>query len=73
MEPTAERLSIEWGMSVAEVESLLSSLPTHIHEEFFYLGNLYNRKEVESLAPFRGLQVSSSVRAASEVEVNYIN
>ncbi len=73
MEPTAERLSIEWGLSVVEVLSLLSNLPTHIHEEFFYLGNLYDRVDVEPFAPFSGLQVSSSVREESEIEVNYIN
>ena len=73
MEPSAERLSLEWGISVAEVESLLLGLPTHIHEEFFYLGDLYDRNEIESYAPFSGLQVSSSVREESDVEVNYIN
>lgn len=73
MEPTAERLSIEWGVSVAEVENLLSGLTTHIHEEFFYLGNLYNRQDVEPFAPFSGLQVSSSVREESEIEVDYLN
>ena len=73
MEPTAERLSIEWGMSVAEVENILSGLTTHTHEEFFYLGNLYDRQDVESFAPFSGLKVSSSVREKSAIEVNYIN
>jgi hypothetical protein len=73
MEPSAERLSLEWEMSVSEVENLLSGLPTHIHEEFFYLGDLYDREDVEPFAPFSGLQVSSSVREESEVEVNYLN
>ena len=73
MEPSAERLSLEWNLSVTEVENLLSGLPTHIHEEFFFLGDLYDREDIESLAPFSGLQVSSSVREESEVEVNYIN
>jgi hypothetical protein len=73
MEPSAKRLSIEWGMSVAEVESLLSEIPTHTHEEFVYLGELYHRSAIESYAPFSGLQVSSHVREKSEIEVNYIN
>lgn len=73
MEPSAERLSLEWGMPIFEVEILLSGLPTHIHEEFIYLGDLYERESVESFAPFSGLQVSSSVREESEVEVDYIN
>ena len=73
MEPTAERLSIEWGVPVAEVENLLSGLTTHKNEEFFYLGDLYDRHEVAPFAPFSGLQVSTSVREESEIEVNYIN
>ena len=73
MEPSAERLSLEWGITVPEVESLLSELPTHIHEEFFYFGDLYDREDIEPFAPFLGLQVSSSVREESEIEVNYIN
>ncbi len=73
MEPSANRLSLEWGMSLAEVENLLSEIPTHTHEEFVYLGNLYHRFTIESYAPFSGLQVSSDVREESETEVNYIN
>ena len=73
MEASAGRLSLEWNMSIPEVESLLSGLPTHIHEEFFYLGDLYDREDIEVFAPFSGLQVSSSVREESEIEVNYIN
>ena len=73
MEPSAKRLSLEWNISIPEVENLLSGLPTHIHEEFIYLGDLYKRESVESFAPFSGLQVSSSVREESELEVNYIN
>lgn len=73
MEPSTQRLSLEWNMTVSEIESLLNGLPTHIHEEFNFLGDLYNRSDIESFAPFSGLQVSSSIREKSEVEVNYIN
>lgn len=72
MEPSAERLSVEWSMSVSEVQNLLSSLSTHIYPEFPFLGNLYNRNEVESFAPFNGLSVSSSVRETSQTEVNHL-
>jgi len=73
MEPSAERLSLEWNLSISEVQNLLSEFPTHTHPEFVILGDIYHRNEIESLAPFQGLQVSSSVREASEIEVNYIN
>jgi hypothetical protein len=65
MEPSAERLSLEWGIPLSEVQSMLSGLPTHHHEEFGQLGELYHRKDVEAFAPFESLQVSSSVREQS--------
>ena len=73
MEPSAERLSLEWNLSITQVQNLLSGLPTHVHNEFSFLGNLYDRNDVESLAPFQGLAVSSNVREASPIEVNHLN
>ncbi len=73
MEPSAKRLSLEWKIPVSEVESILSGLSTHIHEEFEFLGDLYFRTEVESFAPYHGLPVSGSVRESSGIEVNYMN
>lgn len=73
MEPSAERLSLEWNMSLSEVQNLLAEIPSHTHSEFVQLGELYHRNEIKHLAPFEGLEVSSSVREQSETEVNYIN
>lgn len=73
MEPSAERLSSEWDLSTYEVETRLSSLSTHTHPEFSFLGDLYDRNEVEQFAPFESLQVSSSVREKSPIEVNHLN
>lgn len=73
MEPSAERLSLEWNLPLNQVQSLLSGLPTHMYKEFHFLGNLYYRNDIENLAPFQGLSVSSSVREPSAVEVNHIN
>lgn len=73
MEPSAERLSYEWNLSLEEVETLTSGIQTHIHEEFPFLGNLFYREEIKELAPFEGLEVSSSVREESEIEVNHLN
>ena len=73
MEPSAERLSIEWGMAVGDVQALLSGLETHVYDEFPFLGVLYDRNDIESLAPFTGLQVSTSVREQSATEVNHID
>ena len=73
MEPSVERLSVEWNKSVSEIQSLLNGLPTHDYPEFPFLGNnLYDRNEIESLAPFQGLQVSTAIRETSEIEVNHL-
>lgn len=72
MEPSAERLAREWNMSISKVEELLTGISTHEHEEFPFLGELYFRDEIKAFAPYQSLEVSSSVREKSEVEVNYL-
>lgn len=72
MEPSSERLSLEWNLPLIKVQQLLGDLPTHRYHEFLFLGNLYYRQDIEKLAPFLGLQVSSNVRETSEIEVNYL-
>ncbi len=73
MEPSTERLALEWNLPINQVQNLLSSLPTHTYAEFPFLGNLYYRNDIENIAPFISLSVSSSVREQSETEVNHIN
>lgn len=73
MEPSAERLSLEWALPMAQVQNLLIGLPTHTHKEFPFLGVLYDRNQVEHLAPKKGLPVSSAVREHSPNEVNHLN
>lgn len=70
MEPSAQRLALEWGMSSDEVEEMLIGLTTHIHGEFPFLGDLYDRADVDALAPYFSIGVSSSVREKSDQEVN---
>lgn len=72
MEPSAERLSLEWNLPLTQVQNLLASLPTHQYTEFPFLGNLYYRNDIENLAPFNGLAVSSNVREQSTIEVNHL-
>lgn len=73
MEPSAERLSLEWNLPISEVQNLLSQFPTHTHPEFPNLEELYHRNDIDFLASFKGLQVSSSIREESENEVNYLD
>ncbi|VXC18854.1 conserved exported hypothetical protein [Flavobacterium sp. 9AF] len=72
MEPSAERLSIEWNLPLSQVQNLLSNFSTHVYPEFPFLGELYDRNDIESVAPFQGLPVSTSVRETSLVEVNHL-
>lgn len=73
MEPSAERLSLEWGIKVDQVKTILSGFNTHSYDEFPFLGNLYHRSEIEQFAPFKGLSVSESVREKKGIEVNHID
>jgi hypothetical protein len=70
MEPSIERLSVEWGVSVAAVKSKLKNLTTHRHHEFDFLGELYDRKEVEKFAKFSSVPFPDSIREPNENEPN---
>jgi hypothetical protein len=77
-EPTASRLAAEWNISVDRVDQLLASrnLKTHSHSERIdddVLGdNLYDRNEVESLAPYATVRGPSDMREASSYEPNLL-
>jgi hypothetical protein len=74
MEPSLERLVQEWGISLSEVEKKLKDLPTHAHHEFSYLGDkLYNRADIDHLAPFKNIEVPNDPRNYSEYEPDFIH
>ena len=73
MEPSAERLSNEWGISVIEIQTLLARIPTHDHVEFNFLKNLYYRNDIEKFAPFSSLRAPNSARETSSYEPNLIH
>ncbi len=73
MEPSAEHLSNEWGMTIEEVQTKLHNLDTHRHHEFDFLGDLYHRKEIDTLGPWKVLEVSEYIREKSTNEINHIN
>lgn len=72
MEPSAQRLSLEWKMPLDEVMRRVNHLPTHDHEEFKFLKNLYHRSAVDTLAPYTPLLVPTSIREQSMDEPNYL-
>ena len=77
-EPTASRLAAEWNMPLDRVEQLLASrnLKTHPHSELIdddVLGdNLYDRTDVDSLAPYATIRGPSDMREASSYEPNLL-
>ena len=68
-EPSAERIAGEWNVSVAHVREALTGLPTHAHHEFDFLGDrLYQRSDIDSLAPYGALAPPSDPREPSTYE-----
>jgi hypothetical protein len=73
MEPSAERLAIEWGITTSEIKEKLKSMATHPHSEFSFLGNeLYDRNEIEGFAPYAGVVIPSDSRESSNFEPDLI-
>jgi hypothetical protein len=77
-EPTASRLAAEWNMPLERVQQLLASrnLKTHPHSERIdddVLGDsLYDRNDVDSLAPYPTIRGPSDMREASSYEPNLL-
>jgi hypothetical protein len=73
-QPTAERLAGEWNLPLAKVHQMLQTrhLKTHPHSAYVddgILGDqLYDRSEVETLAPYGGVRGPSDFREASSYE-----
>ena len=69
-EPSRERLAAEWGVSIDRAAELLRGKPTHAHAEFAYLGReLYQRADVDNLAPYAVLRAPLSIREESGPEI----
>jgi len=73
MEPSIMRLSNEWNLPVAKVKQKVRKLKNHPHHEFEFLGNLYNRAEVDELYDYPILEVPTDARETSVFEPNYFN
>lgn len=73
MEPSAERLAREWGMEISEVKQKLAGFETHVHHEFPFIGESYNRAEVEAFAPYGSVRPPGSARELSGYEPDLLN
>tara|TARA_B110000046_G_scaffold76119_1_gene84233 strand:+ start:14064 stop:15227 length:1164 start_codon:yes stop_codon:yes gene_type:complete len=62
MEPSAERLAQEWGLSEEEILKKLIGLKTHDHHEFTEMKDLYWRHEVEDFAPSKPMNFTRTLR-----------
>ena len=72
-EPSRERLAREWGVSVERAAEMLRGKPTHAHPEFRFLGDeLYERADVDGLAPYPVLATPRSVRDVDGPEPDII-
>jgi hypothetical protein len=73
-EPTANRLAAEWNMPIERVRQLLASrnLKPHPHSERLDNGilgdELFDRNDVDSLAPYATIRGSSDTRETSRYE-----
>ena len=73
MEPSIEHLMNEWNLPKEEVKKRLAHLQPHKHHEFKFLGDsLYHRKDVEALAPFKGMPVPEDLREKTLEEALYL-
>lgn len=74
MEPSAQRVAGEWGVSVTEVQQRLTGEPTHRQDEFSFLGNnLYRRRDVDALGPRKAIPVPTDLRESSAHEPNLLH
>ncbi len=68
MEPSAARLSLEWNISLTEVERLLTDMPTYSRNG---QPGFYHRKDVDPLAPYSIIRVPESAREFSSYEPDF--
>lgn len=68
MEPNIHRIAQEWNIPEDLVIQKVSNLPTHISNEYPSFGTLYNRKDIDALAPYASAKVPESVRQQSNYE-----
>lgn len=71
MEPSLERVAGEWGIGISVASQILSGLPQHTYDEFPFLGNLYHRSSIDSLAPYHVERVPLSAREPSSYEPDF--
>ncbi len=59
LEPSLERIANEWDMPIEEVKAKLKNLKTHKQEQFIFLEELYDRKDIEKLAVLKAIKADN--------------
>jgi hypothetical protein len=72
MEPSAFRLSNEWGIDSTQVKQRMRGQQTHVYEEFKFLGQNYYRFFADSVNLIKTLVPPASVREPLGNEPDYI-
>ncbi|WP_462252463.1 hypothetical protein [Ekhidna sp.] len=72
MEPSLARIAIEWGMTVTDVTRHLANVSTHTQSEYG-IEMLYDRKDIDIMAPYSTIEVPESAREFSENEPNFFD
>jgi hypothetical protein len=73
MTPPLIRIAQEWGKTMKETEDLLRYAPSHINEEYPWMGLLYKRRDVDALAPVRATPIPGDVRETSVFEPDFFS
>ena len=71
MEPSLVRIAKEWQQPDTLVRATTAALPHHVYEEFPFLGDLFHRVQVDSLAPYSTVRMPQSVREAGDYEPDF--
>lgn len=71
--PSVYKLSQEWDLNEAEVETILKVEKTINHYEFDFLTDLYDRNSINKYLKFKPIEVPDSVREIDNKQVNYIS
>lgn len=67
-EPDVTRLSQEWNISEYDVKVLLNGIPNHTNPEYPFLKEVYYRKDIAHLAPYKSIVVTDDMRESSDYE-----
>jgi hypothetical protein len=68
MQASATKIAKEWGTDLNAAEQKLAQIKPEIYDEFPFLGNLYHRSLIDSLAPYKATALPNFVREPSAYE-----